>query len=109
LTTEERRALEARCLQAVMHKLDAAAKQIGPRSRMKQMILDYGVVEGVRQIMTHEDTSGWNDLYLANLLDHSVEATIVESCDFRKLFEPEEISKMEEYLLAAGYTPRPPQ
>jgi hypothetical protein len=47
-----------------MHKLDAAAKQIGPRSRMKQMILDYGVVEGVRQIMTHEDTQWLERLVL---------------------------------------------
>lgn len=108
MTDEERRLIEVRCQRAVMENLISVGKQIGPRVRMMQIIADRGVVQGLRE-MTHEETSGWNDLYLAGLLGYSVEATVVESNDFRRLFEVDEIAKMEADLLAAGYTPKAPQ
>lgn len=108
MTEDEQRVVEARCQRAVMENLIAVGKQIGPRTRMMQIIANRGVVQGLRE-MTHEETSGWNDLYFAGLLGYSVEATVVESIEFRKLFKPNEIQKMEADLLAAGYTPKAPQ
>lgn len=74
---------------------------------MMQIIVERGVVEGLRT-MTHEETSGWNDLYHAGLLGLSVEATIVESAEFRELFTANEIAKMESDLRECGYPPKTP-
>ncbi|HET6276015.1 MAG TPA: hypothetical protein VFE16_08825 [Candidatus Cybelea sp.] len=105
MTSDERRDLEAKCQRRVMENLTTIGKQIGPRTRMMQIISSLGVVDGLRS-MRNEETSGWNDLYLAGLLGYSVEATIVESLAFRQLFEPEEIRKMESELRDSGYKPR---
>jgi hypothetical protein len=107
LTPDERKALEAKCQRKVMERLIAVGKQIGPRTRMMQVIAERGVVDGLRT-MTHEETSGWNDLYLSGLLGYSVEATIVESLEFRRLFDAEEVTKMEADLRASGYDPKTP-
>lgn len=107
MTDDERIKLESRCQRKVMERLIEVGKQIGPRTRMMQVIAERGVVAGLRT-MTHEETSGWNDLYLAGLLAYSVEATVVESVEFRQLFHHDEISKMEAELQESGYEPKPP-
>ena len=56
--------------------------------------------------MTKDETSGWNDLYLSGLLGCSVEATIVESLEFRQLFDSEEIERMQRELRESGYEPK---
>lgn len=45
LTAEERRMLERKCMRVVLAKLYVIGKIIGPRTRMLQMIGQYGVVE----------------------------------------------------------------
>jgi hypothetical protein len=107
MTEEQRVELEAKCQRRVVENLHKIGLKIGPRTRMLQIILENGVVAGLRG-MRNEDTSGWNDLYVSGLLGLSVEATIVESASFRKLFELQEIGKMEEELRASGYEPKPP-
>jgi predicted transcriptional regulator len=108
MTDEERSRIMAKCQRKVMENLIAASKRIGTRSRMIQLVTDLGVVEAVRA-MANKETSGWNDLYLAGLLEYSVEGTIVESVEFRRLFEEGELEMMESDLRNSGYAPRPPQ
>ena len=100
--------LEAQCNRRVLENLEEIGKRIGPRTRMKQVIVERGVVRGLRS-MKNEFTSGWNDLYLVGLLHLSVEATIVESEQFRTLFEPAEIARMEQELRDSGYEPNAPK
>lgn len=107
MTEEERKKIEARCQRRVMENLIKVGKKIGPRTRMVQIISQHGVVEGLRS-MTKDETSGWNDLYLNGLLGYSVEATVVESLEFRLLFESAEILKMERELRDSGYEPKVP-
>lgn len=97
--------LEKKCRRKVMQNLLTIGRKIGPRTRMIQIILDRGVVEGLR-CMQDQQTSGWNDLYAHDLLGLSVEATVVESSEFRSLFEPDEIAKMEADLRKCGYQPK---
>lgn len=108
MNEERRKALEARCQRKVMERLIAVSKQIGPRTRMMQIVSERGVVAGLRS-MKNDDTSGWNDLYLGGLLGYSVEATVVESLEFRTLFEPDEIARMEAELREADYEPKRPE
>ncbi len=54
--------------------------------------------------MQDQQTSGWNDLYANDLLGLSVEATVVESSEFRSLFEPDEIAKAD--LRKCGFEPK---
>ena len=75
---------------------------------MVQIIDRHGVVDGIRR-MRHGETSGWTDLFLNDLLGFSVEATIVESLEFRTLFHLEEIAEMEDVLKRSGYQPQPPR
>ena len=107
LSPDARAVLEARCRRAVVSNLVEIGKQIGPRHRMLQMVSEYGVVETLRRL-PDEWTSGWTDLYNAHLLGLSAEATIVESTDFRRLFNREDILRMESDLRDAGYNPKSP-
>jgi hypothetical protein len=56
--------------------------------------------------MKAEATTGYTVLYAAGFLRLSVEATIVKSADFRKLFRPEEIEQFERELREYGYGPK---
>ena len=107
LSPSDRVLIEAKCQRAVLKNLDEIGRQIGPRVRMKQIIVERGVVSGLRN-MRVDETSGWNDLFLAGLLGKSVEATILESVEFRQLFKPDELQQMDDELRASGYIPRSP-
>ena len=72
------------------------------------MLSEYGVVESWRRLRS-DDTSGWTDLAMNKLLDHSLEATVVESIEFRGLFRPTEIEQMESDLRSAEYKPKTPK
>ena len=104
MTDDKKKVLEARCQRQIIENLRKVGKEIGPRTRMIQIIAEHGVVEGLRSLK-NEETSGWNDLYLAGLLGYSAEATVVQSSDFRQLFETDELLKMEVDLRASGYKP----
>jgi hypothetical protein len=72
---------------------------------MLQMISHYGVVESYRRL-DPDWTTGWAQLYESGLIDHSIEATIVESADYRRLFTKSEILEMESELRAVKYEPK---
>lgn len=107
IAPKERALLEAQCQRRVIANLIKIGRQIGPRTRMVQLVAERGVVDAVLSL-TKEETSGWNDLYLAGLLSLSLEATIVESIAFRRLFTQAELGTMELELRDSGYDPRPP-
>ena len=106
-TSSERTCIERQLQKRAVENLLEAGKHIGPRSRMLQLIAEKGVVEALRG-MKAESTTGYTDLYTSGLLGLSVEATIVESKEFRRLFRPDEIEQMERELREYAYDPKPP-
>jgi hypothetical protein len=107
LSPEERKMLETKCRRRVIENLHEAGRKIGPRTRMIDVIVNRGVVDGLRS-MKNEETSGWNALYAGDCIHLSVEATIVESLEFRRLFTAGEIEQMERDLREVEYEPKPP-
>ena len=107
LDPEARKEIERKCYRDVLDNLKQAEKQIGRRSRLRQMIQEYGVVATWRQLAPREST-GWTELYEAGLLKYSMEATIVEKLAFRTLFTIDEITRMESELRVYDYAPRAP-
>ena len=109
LTEQERQFLEKRCTRAVLDRLDHVSREIGRRTRMDQMIGSMGIVEALRSLARKESTSGWTDLYMNGLMGYSAEATVVESLEFRRLFDDDEIGQMEAELRAMNYEPKQPR
>jgi hypothetical protein len=72
------------------------------------MLSEYGVVESYRRL-DPEWTAGWAALYESGLIDHSIEATIVESAEFRRLFGADEIMAMERDLRDVNCEPKGPR
>ena len=67
-----------------------------------------GIVDAWRALRS-ETTSGFADLWLCGLLARSVDATIVESAEFRQLFTTVWVAEMEASLRALGYEPKVPR
>jgi len=109
LAPQERQLFEKRCTRAVLDRLGYAARQIGRRTRMEQMISAMGIVDALRSLGSKDTTTGWTDLYVNGLMGYSAEATVVESIDFRRLFTSDEITAMEAELREMGYEPKQPR
>ena len=67
-----------------------------------------GLSTAKQLISAPKPSAGYTALYERGHLALTVEAVVVESLEWRRLFLPEEIARAEKRLADYGYKPKPP-
>lgn len=98
--------LEAEFHQAMLDVYEVAAKHRYYANRFKQLVGNRGGVEAARLLLAREEiTTGLMELQKLDLLNHSVEATVLQE-RFRSLFTEAGRQKVRRRLESQGFAPK---
>jgi hypothetical protein len=105
-TPEPDEPLEAEFHRAMWDVYDVAAQHKYYATRFMQLLRNRSGVEAARLLLAKEEvTPGLAELQKLGLLEHSVEATVLQE-RFRSLFTEAELQKARRRLESLGFVPR---